>query len=234
MREALGIALSLVLLSAVAGEQPFAWRDTPIVRLEALALIQSLEVELLSHDSATLTLDHWCRDHHLAEAAQITAVPVPEGQKPPSTEQRARLGVSATETVRYRHVRLRCGEHVLSEAENWYVPSRLTPEMNRQLESTDLPFGRIVQPLHFQRHTEEATLLWSPLPHGWESASVPTPHAAGNAGPLEIPAQLIRHRARLLLPDGTPIAEVIETYSSQILAFPEPQLTGTPQPPHPP
>jgi hypothetical protein len=37
------------------------------------------------------------------------------------------LGVDPDEPVRFRRVPLKCGDHVLSEAENWYVPSRLTP-----------------------------------------------------------------------------------------------------------
>lgn len=61
-----------------------------------------------------------------------------------------------------------CGALVLSEADNWYVPGRLTPEMSKLLDTTDLPFGRVVQTLHFQRHTLSSTLLWQPLPEGWE------------------------------------------------------------------
>jgi len=44
--------------------------------------------------------------------------------------------------VKYRRVQPSCGDHILSEADNWYVPRRLTPEMNRLLETTDVPFGR--------------------------------------------------------------------------------------------
>ncbi|MEJ0006459.1 MAG: hypothetical protein WDM77_08875 [Steroidobacteraceae bacterium] len=55
---------------------------------------------------------------------------------------------------------LHCGAHVLSEADNWYVPSRLTPDMNEALEHSDIAFGRAVQALQFQRHTLSASLLW--------------------------------------------------------------------------
>ncbi len=67
--------------------------------------------------------------------------------KPLTAEQRARLGLGPDEQVRYRHVRLACGDRVLSEADNWYVPARLTPEMNAALEGSDAPFGRVVRPL---------------------------------------------------------------------------------------
>ncbi len=36
------------------------------------------------------------------------------------------------------------------------------------------------------------------------------------------PAEVLRHRAVLTLPDGTPFSEVIETYSGEVLAFPAP------------
>ena len=222
LRRILGGVLALLLLTgagrAAAGEVA-PWRNDFVARLEALALLQSLNAELLSHDSATLTLDRWCADHRLATPAKITAERVKGQDKLPTAQQRQELGVSAAEPVRYRRVRLRCGTHVLSEADNWYVPSRLTAEMNRQLETTDIAFGRAVQPLKFRRRTLSAELLWSPLPQGWEmGAALPDL----GAGSLALPAELLQHRAVLTLPDGTPFSEVVETYTSEVLAFPEP------------
>jgi len=196
-----------------------AWRNDFTARLEALALLESLNADLLSHNSATLTLDRWCDLHRLASPAQIVAELVHEVDKAPTAEQRQLLGVSATEPIRYRRVRLRCGEHVLSEADNWYVPSRLTPDMNQQLDTTDIAFGRVVQPLNFQRRTLSARLLWSPLPQGWEMGSTVVDLSTDK---LKVPAQVLEHRAILTLPDGTPFSEVVETYTGEVLAFPEP------------
>jgi hypothetical protein len=109
---------------------------------------------------------------------------------------------------------------VLSEADNWYVPSRLTPEMNRLLDTTDAPFGRVVQALQFQRHTLSSILLWRPLPDGWETNATA---AIEGAGVLEIPPKVLEHRAVLELPDGTPFSEVVETYTADVLAFPFPR-----------
>lgn len=198
------------------------WHDTVTAHLEALALLETLNADLLSHDSATLTLDRWCQTHQMASPARVIAEKVPHADKPPTAQQRQELGIGASEPVRYRSVRLRCGKHVLSEAENWYVPARLTPDMNHQLQTTDVSFGRVVQPLHFSRHTLDATLLWSPLPADWDSdhprvlARLPAWPGAG--------APVLRHRAVLLLPDGRPISEVVETYTSEVLAFPEPRF----------
>src|SRR6185295_18929552 len=148
------------------GKRAASWSNDFVARVEALALLQTLNAELLSHDSATLTLDRWCDAHRLASPAKIVAVRDKATNKVPTAEHRKALGVSETEPIRYRRVKLTCGTRVLSEADNWYVPSRLTPDMNHQLETTDIAFGRAVQALHFQRRTLSANLLWSPLPDG--------------------------------------------------------------------
>ena len=197
----------------------YHWSSDFTAKVEALALMQSLNAQLLSHDSATLTLDHWCAAHKLAAPALIVAQLVHDLDKPATAEQRQLLKVGPNETIRYRRVNLRCGDLTLSKADNWYVPSRLSDEMNKQLDATDIAFGRAVQALHFQRHTISAKLLWSPLPEGWETARQ---QESNSKGPLEIPDDLIQHSAVLTLPDGTPFSEVVETYTSNILNFAEP------------
>jgi chorismate-pyruvate lyase len=204
--------------TVVGRAQP--WPDTFVTRVEAVALLQTLNANLLSHDSATLTLERWCDVHRLASPARIVAVRVPDSEKPVSPEQRRELGVTPAEPIRYRRVRLLCGTVVLSEADNWYVPSRLTAEMNKLLDSSDTPFGRIVQALHFQRRTLSSTLLWVPLPEGWEMNPIPPSDAS--VSPLTVPSELLQHRALLTLPNGTPFSEVVETYTGGVLAFPVP------------
>ncbi len=224
IRQAL-TALSLPLLAASAAhaEPRGAWHDAYTTRLEALALLQTLNAELLSGDSATLTLDRWCASHALASPARVIAERVSGSDEAATPEQRQLLGVGPAEPVRFRRVRLKCGEHVLSEAENWYVPSRLTPDMNRTLETTDTAFGRVVKPLDFRRRTLSAKLLWSPLPSGSEMGAAANDNAPpSQSGTLQIPHEVLQHRAVLTLPDGTPFSQVIETYTGDVLAFPEP------------
>ena len=218
--------IALLLWAAAAraddagAERLYAWPDSFAARVEALALLQTLNAELLSHDSATATLERWCDAHRLATPPRIVAQRVPGAEQPASEALRRELGATSGETVRYRHVKLMCGTVLLSEADNWYLPARLTPEMNRQLDTSDAPFGRVVQALHFQRHTISAQLLWWPLPSGWE---MHPDAAARGAGELRMPAAVLQHRALLALPDGTPFSEVVETYSANVLAFPAPQ-----------
>lgn len=154
-----------------------AWPDSFTARLAALALVQSLNAELLSHASATLTLDRWCAAHRLAEGSKILAERVTGQDKPADAAVRGVLKVGPDEEVKYRRVRLRCGERVLSEADNWYVPALLTEDMNKQLDSTDISFGRVVQPLSFRRQTLSARPLWQPLPAGWEMGTPLPPPA---------------------------------------------------------
>ncbi len=103
---------------------------------------------------------------------------------------------------------LRCGDHVLSEADNWYLPSRLTPEMNHALETTDAPFGRVARPLGLWRRTFEARILWSPLAAPRDAATLAPPEA------------LFEHRAVLYTKDNLPFSEVDELYRRDVLDFP--------------
>jgi chorismate-pyruvate lyase len=216
------IAALLGMATAHADEASRAgprWPDTATSRLEALALLQGLNAILLSNSSATLTLDQWCEAHHLAASTKIVAERDPSVNKPPTHEIRELLKVSETEPVRYRHVRLLCGEHVLSEADNWYVPARLSPSMNVELDTTNVSFGRVVQSLKFERRTLTAKLLWSPLPAGWEMGSE-LPASTGAL--LAVPPYVLEHQAVLTLPDGSPFSALIESYTRELLAFPPP------------
>jgi hypothetical protein len=69
---------------------------------------------------------------------------------------RAALEAGRGAAIAYRRVRLACGERTMSEADNWYLPSRLSPDMNRQLAITETPFGLVVRPLAFRRQTLNA------------------------------------------------------------------------------
>ncbi|THF51965.1 hypothetical protein [Allorhizobium terrae] len=215
------VVASMMASSSSFAAQPSSWPDTPIARVSALAVLQSLNADLLSHDSATLTLDRWCSDHKLADHAKIVAEPVKGVDKPATAEIRAALKVGEADKVGYRRVRLMCGERVLSDADNWYVPSRLTADMNKALETTDAAFGRVVKPLNFQRHTLSAKLLWQPLPEGWDMGAA-IPAASDKA--LELPDHVIEHKALLSLPDGAPISMVVESYTRHVLDFAPPTV----------
>ncbi|MGC0153617.1 hypothetical protein ACPRNU_14230 [Chromobacterium vaccinii] len=218
-RFALACLLPAALLAgpAHADGWPYpGWQDDGVVRVKALALLQTANATLLSQPSATRTLQQWCAEHRLAAEPRIRALRDTDTRKPADAEIRRQLQVGADEPIGYRRVKLACGERVLSEADNWYVPSRLTPEMNRLLDTTDTPFGTAVRALNFSRRTESARLLWSPLQQGWEMR----PLAASAGKPLEIPEQVLQHRAVLYKDGNTPFSLVVETYRRELFAFP--------------
>lgn len=195
------------------------WADDFKARLAILALIETLNTDLLTSHSATATLTNWCAIHHMATQPKIIAHLLLGIAKPITPEQRRRLDIGPNEPVIYRRVELVCGEHILSQADNWYVPSRLTPTMNKALQSTDLPFGSVIAPLHPRRLTISVENLWQPLPRGWEMASPPADHPGQK---LSIPPLLFEHRALVYAADGKPISEVAETYRKDILDFERP------------
>lgn len=202
------------------------WRDTAAHRLMLTALLTRLDNALLTTDSATRTLEQWCGMHRLSvETSSGPAVRAVLGETPnrPCPEElRVHLALPAQgeKALRYRHVRLMCGDLVLSDAENWYLPERLTPDMNAALETTDTPFGRAIAALAFTRQLVAAEQLWSPLPDGWENAPLP----AGTGDRLDLPPHTLRHKAILRQPDGLPLSAVIETYTGAAFHFPPPTM----------
>lgn len=203
-------------LEASGGSRPaVTWPDTPAARSSAQNLVAALNADLLANTSATATLERWCAQHGIAEPAIVRAARVREAEGPAPEEARALLAVGPGTPVRHRRVRLACGAVVLSEADNYYLPERLTPEMNALLDDTDTPFGKVVRSLDFRRRTLEARLLWTPA-----EAGAGAPDGAGAS--LPIPPFVLAHRAVLTLPDGTPFSALIERYTSGVLAFPPP------------
>ncbi len=219
------LLLILLMYPSFAAEASPSWKDSFVTRLELLALIETFNAELLSHASATATLEKWCADHGLARDAKVIAILERGAEKPLDGEGRRLLGVEPAEPVRYRHVRLVCGEKLLSEADNLYLPGQLTPEMNRLLDETDTPFGRAVRELNFRRETLSARLLWLPLPEHWEMQPL---SGTDPQGRVEAPSRILEHRALLRKADNKPLALVAETYASGVLDFPlpDPSVSG--------
>lgn len=81
-----------------------------------------------------------------------------------------------------------CSATLLSDADNWYVPVRLTPAMNAQLDRDNMPFGRVILPLKPQRRTLSIR------------------------GTGRQSGEILRLRAIVLDGDGRPLAEVVERY----------------------
>jgi hypothetical protein len=153
--------------------------------------LDRLRAELAAATSATQVLTQYCAGLGLASPPVIRAVRDPVFIPAPA-DIRAALKAGPEEAIRHRRVRLTCGEHVLSNADNWYLPARLTPEMNRQLDETETPFGTVVRPLGFHRQTLESA-------------------------PVGSKDVILRIRALLLTAANTPFSLVIENYSPALV-----------------
>jgi hypothetical protein len=139
MKRRVFIWLTLLFAPLLVGAQP--------------ASIDRLGAQIVGGASASAVLQGWCADHGLPK---LTAQRTAGAEKPADATVLAALGARPGEKVAYRRVRLGCGPDVVSEADNWYLPDRLTADMNRQLDQTDAPFGLVVRPLNFSRRTLEA------------------------------------------------------------------------------
>ncbi|WP_139559267.1 hypothetical protein [Methylotetracoccus oryzae] len=217
-RRLAALAFAAALAGCAATPDKPAWPDSFVSRLAAQALIQQLNAELLASRTATATLEAWCGSHRLADPPRVFVHRVRSGDVAPTPEQRERLRVEPETEIKYRRVQLRCGDRVLSEAENWYVPDRLEPEMNGLLETTDIPFGKVVKPLDPSRRTFASKVLWSPLSAGWELEPQMTDRDSEQ--PLTMPAALFEHRALLFDRAYRPLAELHEVYRRDLLDFP--------------
>jgi hypothetical protein len=191
--------MAILALAPAVGGAGAAWPDTRDRRAAASELAD-FEGRLDRGGSATEVLRGWCAERHLADPPVIRAERDRSADKPADAGVRALLGAAPGEPIRYRRVRLTCGARVLSEADNWYRPGRLTAEMNRQLDQTDTPFGAVVKPLSFHRRTLGVEHLYDP-----------------RKGTSVLPHTLVRYRALLLDQKNSPFSLVVESYTDEIL-----------------
>ncbi|MBX3566225.1 MAG: hypothetical protein KF730_16820 [Sphingomonas sp.] len=152
--------------------------------------VAALDAALFANPSATAVLQAWCDRHRPGQTVRAV---VARRETIPAGSHAAVLGVGEGEPIAYRRVQLSCGDEVLSEADNWYVPARLTAEMNAALTG-ETPFGVAVRPLAPSRRNLSSERSWT------------------GQGANEI----LRHHA-VLTAAGAPIAEVIETYQRSML-----------------
>jgi hypothetical protein len=174
------IPIAGVLATALALAAP-ARADDAVARLEA---------GLSAAPSATQFLTQRCAALKLASPPVIRAVRENLDRAADAQVRRA-LKVGADTRLRYRRVDLMCGDHTLSEADNWYVPGRLTPAMNQTLDTSQTPFGAVVKPLNFHRDTLKMEALGDP-------------------------ALALRVTAVLVSGAGAPFSLVVENYSREL------------------
>jgi chorismate-pyruvate lyase len=151
----------------------------------------ALATHLCAAPSVTAGLQAWCEGRGIGEGP-IRVLARSGGVAPASLQ--ALLGAPAGEELCYRRVVLGRGEIALAEAELLYRAALLTPNMREAVAQGTTPFGSIVSPLAPRRETLSCEV-------------------AGDAGAVPL-----RLRARLVLPCGTSLAAVDETFLPVLLA----------------
>jgi chorismate-pyruvate lyase len=192
-RLALPCVTIMRIFAASALCMPLLLGATACAHDEAVRLQTQFEQGLAAQASATEALRSWCDLRGLATPARMTARLVRGADVPPPANIQQLLGVSAGDPLTYRHVQLMCGDRLLSQAHNWYVPSRLSAQMNQQLAQTDIPFGKVISSIGFSRHPVASTRGRDP---------------ACPAGTI------LANRAVLKNPDGRGLAMVVECYTT--------------------
>lgn len=162
--------------------------------------IGRLDEFLVNASSATIALENWCERNGLGVTPVRLKVLVDQSADCPLPAIATDI-FDTSEPLFYRHVTMFCEDQVVAHAGNWFSPQRLTPAMIRKLETTTVPFGRVVGPLSISRETLEAVRLWT-------EDSLPPPRAP-----------IIRHTAIVKRADLQPVSVVEETFTSFLLDF---------------
>lgn len=208
---------SQVFVSSLRAQGYTNSHDVNPAQIKAWNLAQSLNSSLLEATSASKTLQSWCGDHDYIYSSGLRAEVIERSVDihPETPKVRVILKASPAEPVAFRRVRLICGRHVLSDAENWYLPARLKEGMNWRLNNTSMPFGLVVQELGFYRRNQSVDLLWWNLQDP-TLTQLSTDLQLQEA--LAIPDILFRHYAVLYSGEDRPFSYVVESYTKDLIA----------------
>ena len=166
------------------------------------------------HDTATAALIAWCRWHHPHEADAITITLL--GDEAVSADRYdGPLRPNAGETLRRRHVWLRWGDRVLSEAENWYVPERLPSEMQDEICGGGRPYGAVVAALRPKRITKFALCADNADPDIAEVEALLA--ELGRTNGFSQPDAFVLHIHAVMTASGIVLAELREHYRRELL-----------------
>jgi chorismate-pyruvate lyase len=163
--------------------------------------INSFSEKILRSNSATEQLELWCKENKIGDG-RIAALC--ERQAPYEAIDGDSLDAlvgyqSPGKSTGFRRVRLASAGLVLVDALNWYFPDNLTSEMNQELETTDVPFGRAVKALRPRRRT---FAVWRATPEQLMSCQEP----------IDPATIAFEHRAVVYRTDNIPLAIVHERF----------------------
>jgi chorismate-pyruvate lyase len=179
-------------------------------------LISRLSARIAAASSATREVEQWCREHGIGDGHLTVERRQPTVRLEPDMAEAARVldepAAFSALAIRFRHITLGSGSVALVEADNWYAPDALPLPMRTALDTTDIPYGRVIESLNPRRRTFFIALT---SPDGIEAelahrAKLPVRDGEG-ASPAA-PTFAFEHRAVLVSESGAPLALVHERY----------------------
>lgn len=168
------------------------------------AELERFDALMRSSGSATATLTEWMRARAMRAQVDVVAHVRADQAADLPAGLAQRLKLTDAGSIAYRRVWLSCEGRVLSVAENWFVPERLTSVMRQQLAAGKIPFGNVIKPFTPVRRTLSSRKLWSPSDEQAAACS-------------RLPTTLLHHHAIVSDRLGLPICEVSEIYTRNIL-----------------
>jgi chorismate-pyruvate lyase len=163
-------------------------------------MMHALSERILRSNSATEELERWCGERAIGDGCLVALCDrhaTAEMCDDESLEALYPWDVRGKTT--FRAVRLATAGIVVVEAFNWYFADHLSPEMRTTLETTDVPFGRVVKPMKPKRRT---FLVRRCTPEQMNRGNSPTDPAA----------TAFEHRAVLYGEADVPLAIVHERF----------------------
>jgi chorismate-pyruvate lyase len=197
--------------AVIHGLRPGAGWEFPVVSApcNVAALVRELSEHLLHASTATEALHTWCAARSLSAGPITVAKQAPDRPCYPDDDMLDELRLDRHERIGYRRVQLVRGQLVLSEADNWFVPDRLPPEVRELLETRNMPFGTAIAQLQPWRRTY--FVRFAELSAAWEAG------AEESSFVLSPAMTILEHKAVVLDRNRRPLAVVSERYRAALL-----------------
>jgi chorismate-pyruvate lyase len=162
---------------------------------------EALRTYILAADSVTLAMSDWCREHGIGRLPLRSVVHRRAGIRPLPADFPIRIGHD--EAVWFREITLMAGDVPLLDADNWFLPYRISPDAAATLLETDTPFGTALLP---GRQTRVSTAILVP-----EAAGALPPEGVRSPG-----VAVLTLRGIVSL-DGQPVSYVEERFRPDLL-----------------
>jgi chorismate-pyruvate lyase len=162
--------------------------------------IHSFSEKILRSNSVTEQVEWWCGKYNIGDgrlAALCARNAPPEVMDDESRE--TLYTYKSHGKIGFRRIRLVTADITLVDAVNWYFPDNLTSDICHQLDTTDIPFGRVISHLNPKRR---AFFAWHATPED----------LVDRRGLIDPTSIAFEHRAVVYREDRVPLAVVHERF----------------------